>query len=503
MIKLKNLLTETIYGNQAIVYHRTEVEDLADKIYTSGFKPGGGAMYGKACYATYDLESQEEEDMFDRYGNVIVKFSVDLTGFMFFDWSEFVRTPLYSEKLSKSTKETFIQDQITYYKISMKKPFEQKKTKFTSNHALFVYNNSDLTRKVAGIVFTGETDGKVLACYDVNRLRPISFRIDDDEWIKGELTKDFVRKTTIPANYNPKQKSIRKNSNGTIDILRDLRDNDLEKYASILPLIRIIEGNLILSKKSLGNLPDLSKSTVKGDVYCAYNKLTTLKGAPMKVEGYFRCQENLLTTLEGAPVEAGNFGCSSNQLTTLKGGPIKVAGSFSCDENQLTSLEGAPEKIVDYFNCRYNKLTSLKGAPEIIKGDFNCSGNQLTTLLGGPSIVTGNFMCMKNQLTTLKGGPIKVAKSLDCSNNNLTSLKGAPMNIEGNFVCSDNQLTSLKGGPESVKGYFNCINNKLTTLDGFPKEVGGNFEHSSSFTKEEILAVCDVKGRIIKYAYSI
>jgi hypothetical protein len=395
MIKLKTLLTETIYSNQAVVYHRTRVEDLANKIYTSGFKPGRGQMYGKAMYSTYELASQERDIMSESYGNIIVKFSVNLTGFMFFDWSEFVKTPLYRQKLQKSTEDTFIQDQISFYNISMEEKFENSSfVTFSSENVQFVYNNSDLIKKVAGVVFTGEIDGKVLACYDVKRLRPIAVKKDGDkEFTKINTDKDFLRKTAIPTAYEPSKKLTRKNYNGTFDILGDLRDNELEKYAKVLNSIRIIEGDFMLYKRPLKNLPDLSKSTVKGNVSVAWSELTTLEGVPMKVEGNFECDHSYLTTLKGAPKSVGgNFSCIANFLTSLENAPELVGGNFWCIHNQLTTLKGAPRVINGNFECTGNKLTTLKGAPKIVNGNFTCSNNPLTSLEGSPKTVGGNFI---------------------------------------------------------------------------------------------------------------
>jgi hypothetical protein len=43
---------------------------------------------------------------------------------------------------------------------------------------------------------------------------------------------------------------------------------------------------------------------------------------------------------------------------------------------------------------------------------------------------------------------------------------------------------------------FNCQYNPLESLEGCPKEVGRNFIHSSTFSEDEIRAVCNVKGKV-------
>jgi hypothetical protein len=70
-----------------------------------------------------------------------------------------------------------------------------------------------------------------------------------------------------------------------------------------------------------------------------------------------------------------------------------VGGGFNCSENKLTSLKGAPQKVDWGFYCEDNKLTSLAGGPQEVGRDFECHRNQLTSLKGAPQEVDGNFEC--------------------------------------------------------------------------------------------------------------
>ena len=171
----------------------------------------------------------------------------------------------------------------------------------------------------------------------------------------------------------------------------------------------------------------------------------------------------------------GDLDLSNMGLTELPDmSTVTILGNFSCDHNQLTSLTGAPEKVDGDFYCRHNQLISLwRYAPENVGGDFNCDHNQLTSLTGAPKHVGGDFSCCRNQLTSLTGAPKHVGGDFYCNNNQLTSLTGAPENVGGDFSCSSNQLTSLTGAPKHVGGDFNCNNNQLTSLMGVPKKIGG------------------------------
>ena len=149
-------------------------------------------------------------------------------------------------------------------------------------------------------------------------------------------------------------------------------------------------GGADLNKKELKELPSyIQFGVVRGDFYCSYNKLTTLRGFPKEVRG--------------------NFFCNYNQLTTLKEGPKEVRGKFYCIGNLLTSLEGAPEKVGEIFNCRNNNLVSLEGAPKEVGWDFDCSGNKLKSLKGAP-IKAGNFNCGNNTTKFTKDDVKKVCK---------------------------------------------------------------------------------------------
>ena len=53
-------------------------------------------VYGRGFYSTYDIESQEQEGMKDRYGNLIIKFAVPITNFLIGDKEEYVKSPMYN-----------------------------------------------------------------------------------------------------------------------------------------------------------------------------------------------------------------------------------------------------------------------------------------------------------------------------------------------------------------------------------------------------------------------
>ena len=136
------------------------------------------------------------------------------------------------------------------------------------------------------------------------------------------------------------------------------------------------------------------------------------------------------------------------------------------------------------------------------KGDLDLSDLNLTVL---PDILKNisvgrDFYCGHNKLTSLEGAPKSVGGSFYCGHNKLTSLDGATEYVGGSFYCSYNNLTSLTGAPKFVGENFGCSYNNLTSLTGAPKSVGRNFfcgNNNVQFTREQVRAVCNVKGRII------
>ena len=94
----------------------------------------------------------------------------------------------------------------------------------------------------------------------------------------------------------------------------------------------------------------------------------------------FHCEDQGLTDFKGIEFGEidGNFYCMNNKLTSLEGAPRKVNGSFNCNGNLLEDLIGAPDYVGWAFACANNKLTSIEGAP--MEGDcsFISSGNPVS-----------------------------------------------------------------------------------------------------------------------------
>jgi hypothetical protein len=172
-----------------------------------------------------------------------------------------------------------------------------------------------------------------------------------------------------------------------------------------------VRGSVCLRDRQLTELP-FKFGEILGDFYCSFNKLTSLKGCPIKVNGDFRCSFNQLTSLEFGPKDVmGEYSCSNNNLNSLKGSPKKISKCYDCSSNQLTSLKYGPSEIGGDFDCRRNKLTNLEFGPRIVGGNYDCTNNRLLSFEYKPTQVKGkitlysNFFDIKSWIDILKKYP--------------------------------------------------------------------------------------------------
>ena len=398
----ESLINEEIIGNMAIVYHRGDKNKL-DRLLKQTYSNNSHIdfhKYNKALYTTTSMAAQLNQagnlnDMKSTYGDFIIKLAFKgISNCWFCSYDEY-------KKYNNCTIDNWKEQQFKKFNIDKEywNLLAGIDKNFTANHtnvSKFFETYNLLGTRIKGIQYNGKYDGDCLLIYDWSTAVPLAITNNEGKtWEKID-------------------------KNGTAFQRNNFKNNDY------------IDTNKKIKYEF--------KSNEKGNVDCANNKLTTLKGAPQKVDGYFDCANNKLTTLEGAPQKVdGYFDCANNKLTTLKGAPQKVGRSFICSGNNLTTLEGAPQKVDGYFDCSRNNLITLKGAPQEIGDSFDCSSNNLITL---------------------KGAPQEIGDSFNCTGNNLTTLEGVPQKVSGYFDCSHNNLITLKGAPQEIGGYFNCMMNK-------------------------------------------
>lgn len=164
-----------------------------------------------------------------------------------------------------------------------------------------------------------------------------------------------------------------------------LDDRGIKNYTINEDLTVDVDGDVDLKGYQLTHLP-VQFGEVQSTFQINLNHLTTLKGCPKYVGGYFYCDDNNLTSLEGCPTYiGGDFHCDYNKLKELRYGPDRVGGDYVCSNNELTDLVGLPLHTLNSdLNCQNNKLTTLEGIPQLVKGKIHCQGNKLESLLFAP-----------------------------------------------------------------------------------------------------------------------
>ena len=141
-------------------------------------------------------------------------------------------------------------------------------------------------------------------------------------------------------------------------------------------LVNII-GSFRCTNQGLENFREVSFGSVTEYFNCAFNRITSLEGAPRSVGGGFHCNSNNLSSLEGAPIKVeGDFNCANNNLTSLEGSPIFMSDNFYCAGNKINSLKGVSKKC-RLFNFQENEVVNLEGFP-VKCLDFNGNGNPLS-----------------------------------------------------------------------------------------------------------------------------
>ena len=147
---------------------------------------------------------------------------------------------------------------------------------------------------------------------------------------------------------------------------------DFNFYANILESKGLVLGDdyFLQTKEEIENwlnkmkienykINDNLTVNVNGNVFIENANLSKIPVQFKIVQGTFQCSKNKLTSLKGSPIRAKNFYCNSNQLTSLEYAPKTVKRDFNCSDNLLTSLKGCPEKVGKSINCKSNPLKSF------------------------------------------------------------------------------------------------------------------------------------------------
>lgn len=172
-------------GTTLTVYHRTKSNDIANAICDIGFAAGGGAMYGKGIYSTYDLKSSLRNSNMQAYGGEVVKAEVDISGFVICDYD--LAKQIYGQNYK-------LIDQIKALNLDRRANLdmgrianwseELEKGGWTSDIACPL-SHKIVNSGARGIIFTGRNDGKVCVSFREINVTPL-----EHAWVDGRTYKN-------------------------------------------------------------------------------------------------------------------------------------------------------------------------------------------------------------------------------------------------------------------------------------------------------------------------
>ena len=314
------LLSERVYGAQAVVYHGSNAppDVFVPALLNDTFEPGGGdgAMYGKALYCVYKLGGTQTES--GKYGNYIYKFKVNLYGFICFDpdVAQLVyRRPLTPVEQAQELglDETLI-EQLKRIRI---------KSEYTSDAALPA--SKFLKGRVKGLIFTGSHDGRVAVVYDQTIAVPFAWkRVSDKSWTAIDKT-----------SFKP---ALKKSALGDWKAEKyDVDPVTLFARLSKLPADeRVVKGDLNLkNNENIKSLP--AGLQVGGDLEISSTGITSLP-AGLKVGGHLHLFNTNIKSLPAGLQVGGDLSITDSFGIKSLTDDLRVGGyiyGFSGDRSQV------------------------------------------------------------------------------------------------------------------------------------------------------------------------
>ena len=339
------LLTERVYGAQAVVYHGSKAppDVFVPALLNDTFEPGmgDGAMYGKALYCVYDLEGTQTES--GKYGKYIYKFKVNLYGFICFDpdVAQLVyRRPFTPVEQAQELglDETLI-EQLKRIRI---------KSEYTSDAALPA--SKFLKGRVKGLIFTGSHDGRVAVVYDQTIAVPFGWKkISDKSWTA-------IDKSSLKP-------ALRRSASG--DWEAEKYDVDLEALLTGLSKLpvgeRVIKGSLDLKDTSITSLPAGLK--VGGNISTGYNTKIASLPVDLQVGGDLGLRGTNITSLPAGLQVGGVLDLNSTMITSLPA-DLQVGGDLNLIYSMITSLP-AGLKVGGSLYLNLTGITSLPAGLQV------------------------------------------------------------------------------------------------------------------------------------------
>lgn len=390
------LLLEEVYGSQATVYHgtNTDAQVLISAILDNDFQAGSGSggLYGKGLYTVYEPEGSST--MRGGYGPWIIKFKVNLYGYIIFDPD--IALKVYGSALTPAEQA----QKLRYSSITIRSlkglSKESLSAHFTADAALNVFES--IQSEVKGLVFTGRNDGRVAVIYDPTTVIPVAWKKLGGEFKQVGETWDYVKEKWQTADRTQAgfKSAVKRSATG---------EYEEGKYD---------EGSIKLLR-SLSKLP-LDKRIVNDDLHLAFSGVTSLpKG--LKVTGNLNLTSTQTKYLPAGLQVGGSLNLGDTLITSLPSG-LKVSGSLSLRDTKVTSLP--PDLKVD--GSMFLAGSSISSIPAGLKvgGELSLNRTPITSLPTGLQ-TAGSLSLVNTAITSLPAG-LKVGMHLHIFGTKITSL---------------------------------------------------------------------------------
>ena len=396
------LLTEEVYGAQAIVYHGTKADPrkLISALLNDEFAPGkgAGAMYGKGLYTVYDLKGTQTES--GGYGSHIIKLKLNLYGYIIFDPDVALRVYKAPLSIVEQAQEVGLDE----YLVKKLQGVKIDRGDFTSTAALAA--SKFLKGRVKGLVFTGRNDGQVAVVYDPTTAVPISWK---NVW--GTSWTPVDRSSIKPA--------LRRSASGGWDEEKYETDplGPIARLEKLPVDQRIVKGDLNLNNTPITSLPDGLR--VGGDLY--------LYGTP-------------ITSLPNGLRVGGSLYLGRTPIRALPSG-LQVGGDIDLDDSSIESIP-LDLQVGGNLNLPYTPIESLPAGLQV-GGDLNLASSQIKFLPQG----------------------FQVGGSLDIRDTRIKSLP-TDLRVGGGLFLAGAPITSLPSGLEVGGGLSLWGTNIASLSDG-------------------------------------
>ena len=358
----ETLLTEEVYGAQAVVYHGTKADPqkLISALLNDEFRPGEGAgsMYGKGLYTVYDLVGTKTAT--GDYGDHVIKLKVNLYGYIIFDPD--VAQKVYKRPLTpaEQAEEAGYSEHIIEVLGAVEPP---RGDTITSESALSVHKS--LQHEVKGLVFTGRNDGRVVVVYDPTTVVPMAWKRTTynrkpvtEPWKpvdRAALLTPLERPDVSRREGRPVQQSaLRRSAMGDFEAGK-WDPLTILKHLELLPEDqKVVKGDLNLSRTSITSLP--SGLQVGGDLILTGVSITSLPSG-LRVGGHLNLSYAPVTSLPSGLKVGGNLILFRTPITSLPSS-LQVGGNLDIRYTPITSLPSSL-RVGGSLDLGYTSVTSL------------------------------------------------------------------------------------------------------------------------------------------------